>query len=149
MWRINFVSFDNGQTYHSDMPDDANIDRLDGIVGATGRMDFYRLVEESVPASIRNEVMETVNTPWWQADSFNPSDMLFEYMNTSPTPIIIDLTGRIGSERAQGAYTRTFVHDLLSGKTPSLRAEAGQARRSSEQLIHDKPGESPARETSR
>lgn len=21
MWRINFVSFDNGQTYHSDMPD--------------------------------------------------------------------------------------------------------------------------------
>lgn len=149
MWRINFVSFDNGQTYHSDMPDDANIDRLDGIVGATGRMDFYRLVEESVPASIRNEVMETVNTPWWQADSFNPSDMLFEYMRTSPTPIIIDLTGRIGSERSQGAYPRTFVHDVLSGKAPSLRGEAEQARQASEQLAQDTPGISPARENNR
>lgn len=123
MWRINFVSFDNGQTYHSDMPDDANIDRLDGIVGATGRMDFYRLVEESVPASIRNEVMETVNTPWWQADSFNPSDMLFEYMNTSPTPIIIDLTGRIGSERAQGAYEHVIDTRSPMGKPSAERPE--------------------------
>ena len=37
----------------------------------------------------------------------------------------------------------------LAQRLEALRAEAGQARRSSEQLIHDKPGESPARETSR
>ena len=149
MWRINFVSFDNGQTYHSDMPDDANIDRLDDIVGETGRMDFYRLIAESVPAYIRDKVMETVNTPWWQADSFNSSDMLFEYMRTSPTPIIIDLTGRIGSERSQGAYPRTFVHDVLSGKAPSLRGEAEQARQASEQFTQDTPGISPAKENNR
>lgn len=115
MRKPHFVSFDNGTTYHSDHPDDRNISILDGIVSSVGAARFYSLIEKSVPSDIRIKVMETVNTPWWSADSFNPSDLLTEYMETATAPIVIDLTGLLFPDTVCGPYTGRFAYDASTG----------------------------------